>query len=242
MDQEKPQTESAHSLPHPLREFVFVGIIIALFAIMLVGSIQLGYIQISKQEQGKHPIYKKAMATYFWVGEKSGRDNNYIANTESYFDEKWQEHYGGVDDPQKRCGSKPCDFTPRENPFYFALPYGERGDNDNWKPDAKLVPWYSQEIKNLGKSLLKNRWIEVFYVNKTCYAQWEDVGPLFEDDFAYVFGTSTLPKNKENNHAGLDLSPAMWDCLGLKENDYTEWRFVEMKDVPAGPWRGIITK
>jgi hypothetical protein len=167
------------------------------------------------------PVYKKVMTTLFWVGEESGPENDYIANDQSYFDEDWQEHFGGVDDPNDRCGYHPCTFTPRENPFYFALPYGDIAEST---------------------SVLKNRWIEVVYKNKKCYAQWEDVGPGAEDDFDYVFGANTDPKNTFNQKAGLDVSPAMWMCLGMPSNDYTQWRFVEESAVPQGPWREIITR
>ena len=36
--------------------------------------------------------------------------------------------------------------------------------------------------------------------------------------------------------AGLDVSPAVRDYLGLKANDVTDWRFVDFNEVPRGPW------
>jgi hypothetical protein len=57
----------------------------------------------------------------------------------------------------------------------------------------------------------------------------------------YVFGRASIPKNRINNHAALDLSPACWMALELKDNALTEWRFVEVDAVPIGPWREIVT-
>jgi hypothetical protein len=39
-----------------------------------------------------------------------------------------------------------------------------------------------------------------------------------------------------NQGAGLDVSPAVRDYLGLKETDVTEWKFVDFSEVPRGPW------
>jgi hypothetical protein len=35
----------------------------------------------------------------------------------------------------------------------------------------------------------------------------------------------------------LDVSPAVRDYLGLAPTDVTDWQFVEVRDVPPGPWR-----
>lgn len=69
-----------------------------------------------------------------------------------------------------------------------------------------------------------------------CYAQWEDCGPFRTDHFQYVFGNER-PKPNLNHGAGLDVSPAVRDYLGLQPTDVTDWQFVEVKDIPAGPWR-----
>jgi hypothetical protein len=39
-----------------------------------------------------------------------------------------------------------------------------------------------------------------------------------------------------NKGAGLDISPAVRDYLGLKQTDVTDWRFVDFSEVPRGPW------
>jgi len=61
-----------------------------------------------------------------------------------------------------------------------------------------------------------------------------------EDDKAYVFGTSQ-PQNTVNDNAGLDVSPAVRDYLGLNDIDKTDWQFVDEEDVPDGPWKEIVT-
>jgi len=50
-----------------------------------------------------------------------------------------------------------------------------------------------------------------------------------------VFGNER-PKPNLNKGAGLDVSPAVRDYLGLNETDVTDWQFVDFKDVPRGPW------
>lgn len=187
--------------------------------------------------QKSEPVRKSVMTTVFWVGEGSTAENGYISNVQSYWDEYWGESFGGVDDPEDRCGYAPCAFTPKENPFYIALPYTEFNKTGTaYKESAKSIPWFGKD--NLP--LLKNRWVEVVYRGKTCYGQWQDVGPFLEDDFAYVFGTEK-PRNTFGVRAGLDISPALWDCLGMQDNAFTSWRFVDAEEVPEGPWKKTIT-
>jgi hypothetical protein len=170
--------------------------------------------------ENPHTIsFKTATTTVFWVGEGAGPDNDFIANDQSYWDEAWQAHYGGIDDPICRTGYRPCAFVPNENPFYIALPYAGKG----------------------GEPLLKNRWVEVQLGNTSCYGQWEDVGPNNEEDFAYVFGDSDTPVNTFGEKAGLDVSPALRDCLGMHGNAVTVWRLVDTADVPDGPWKTVVT-
>ena len=186
---------------------------------------------------------KQAWTTCFWVGEPSDKENAYIPNDCSYWDDEWMKHVGGVDDPDPRNGYHPAKFTPKQNPFYFALPYGERDDNDRLKENAEQVPWYAEWRQGkVTKPLLKNRWIRIVHGRKECYAQWGDVGPNEEDDWEWVFGQSTRPKSSFNQHAGLDLSPACWQVLGMEDNDWTQWEFVDESAVPDGPWREIVTR
>ena len=59
--------------------------------------------------------------------------------------------------------------------------------------------------------------------------------PFRTDHGQYVFGNER-PKRNLNKGAGLDVSPAVRDFLGLKPTDVTDWRFVEFSEVPRGPW------
>ena len=42
-----------------------------------------------------------------------------------------------------------------------------------------------------------------------------------------------------NKGAGLDVSPAVRDYLGLQPTDVTDWRFVDFSEVPRGPWSAL---
>lgn len=175
--------------------------------------------------------------TFFWVGEPASSDNGYIANSASTWDEQWQAHYGGVDAPSPRNGYNPAGFTPKENPFYFALPYSDLNSKGDRKSSATNCPLVAQKT---NYSWCKNSWIAIRHNGKLAYAQWEDAGPFGEDDVNYVFG-SALPKNKQDVKAGLDISPALRDYLGLEDVDKTDWDFVSSTQVPSGPWKNIIT-
>lgn len=189
----------------------------------------------------QYPIHKNIIATTFWVGELASINNSFIPNSKSAWDENWQTHYGGVDSPGNRNGFYPSNFTPLENPFYFALPYNDFDSNGNRKKDvAKIIYWANQNTWNESQSMLKNQWIKISANGKTTYAQWEDVGPFGENDSDYVFG-SNLPKSQDNNNAGIDLSPAVSDYLGLNGESKVDWQFVKEIDVPEGPWKNIIT-
>jgi hypothetical protein len=171
---------------------------------------------------------KTTMTTLFWVGEPDNDDNDYITNVCSYWDNDWEQNYGGVDDPKYRKGYFPAGFTPRENPFYVALPYGEFLKDGTLKQRLRtIVPWYSEWLtrKNRNVPLLKNRWVEITRGKRVCYAQWEDVGPFGENDFPWVFGSAPKPRNTYDMKAGLDVSPAVWDYLGMTDNGLTSWRF-----------------
>jgi len=188
----------------------------------------IGYINsISNDNNLEYPLHANIVATTFWVGEASSEDNKYISNFASAWDDNWMNDYGGIDDPQNRNDYYPAQFIPLENPFYFALPYNDFDENGS-KKDNDL------------KFLLKNRWIKIIYQGKTAYAQWEDVGPIESNDIAYIFGNKT-PKSDFNNHAGLDVSPAVRDYLGLSGDNIVSWKFIEQNSVPSGPWKEIVT-
>jgi hypothetical protein len=125
--------------------------------------------------------FKVTMTTLFWVGEPSNAENAFIPNDQSYWDKDWQDNYGGVDDPERRNRHWPSGFTPRQNPFYVALPYGEFTEHgDALKNNApRHVPWDRSGLD----PLLKNHWVEIRRNGRSCFAQWQDVGPCGEDDF-----------------------------------------------------------
>ncbi len=188
-----------------------------------------------------YPVHKNISTTYFWVGEPADGDNGHISNSPSAWDDDWEKHFGGVDDPKKRNGYLPAKFVPKENPFYAALPYNDFDSNGKRRSDAgKTIYWSGGQKWGSLQSECKNQWVKITKGGKTAYAQWEDVGPFGENDAAYVFG-SAAPKNKTNNHAGLDVSPAVHDFLGLSDVDKTSWQFVPAEDVPDGPWKQIAT-
>ena len=184
----------------------------SLVVILIAGGVVL--LTARTERQGGVGWQEDIVTTVFWVGEEASEENGYIANDVSAWDGSWQERFGGVDEPEDRCGHWPCDFEPKENPFYVALPYND--------------------------SAFKNKWVEVRYEGESCFGQWEDVGPFETDDREYVLGGAE-PKNKQGVGAGLDVSPAMRDCLGLSGVGLTDWRLVDEWQVPEGPWREIVT-
>jgi len=185
--------------------------------------------------------WKKGVATVFWVGEVASDENGFIANHASAWDEEWETHFGGLDNPECRTGFNPCGLLPRENPFYVALPYSDLTDDGERKPNAARIPWNNSRAES-ESSVVKNRWVEIRVKGKSCFAQWEDVGPFETDDIEYVFGTAMRPKNTEGEKAGIDVSPAVRDCLSLSGSEEVDWRHVDRAGVPAGPWTVIVTE
>lgn len=189
-----------------------------------------------------YPWHKNITATVFWIGEKpSGR--NKTSNHHSSWDKHWQKNYGGFDDPSPaaRSGFLPKAFTPRLNPFYIALPYNDCLNHRSHRPEAaRVVPWFNRSNPKPGTSVCHGRWIQIYANGKSCFAQWEDCGPFTTDDWRYVFGNKP-PRNRENNGAGIDISPAIRDYLGLRSSGKVHWRFVEVASIPRGPWSSLGT-
>src|ERR1700733_12767235 len=84
--------------------------------------------------------FKRTMTTIFWIGEDANAENAFIPNYESYWDPNWLSNFGGVDSPDDRNGYMPAAFTPRQNPFYIALPFGEADEHGILKESAKKIP------------------------------------------------------------------------------------------------------
>lgn len=186
----------------------------------------------------KYLLHRDIIATIFWIGEEATAENNYITNKDSIWDSQWVEHFGGVDNPDQRDDWFPEGFTPRENPFYIALPYSDFEEHHR-KENITLIPWYKEPVPD-NVSIVKNHWVKIYHQDKICFGQWEDVGPYLTDDVDYVFGTSS-PKNTFGQRAGIDISPALRDCLEIGSSAKVDWQFVDDEEVPTGPWKLIVT-
>lgn len=181
------------------------------------------------------------VSTVFWVGEQA-TVNNPVHNFSSSWDLYWAQTYGGFDNPNAEGrqrladgGTIPAAFVPRQNPFYVALPYNdvERGRH---KPEArKVIPWFNALFEQEGKSVCRDRWVMLRRGTRVCYAQWSDCGPFRTDHWQYVFGNER-PTPNLNRGAGIDVSPAVRDYLGIAGIDVVDWKFVEYSDIPQGPW------
>jgi len=171
------------------------------------------------------------VSTVFWIGEAGSGPTN----TRSAWDRYWVSSYGGIDDPAHRRAYEPAGFRPLENPFYVALPYCDMRAGRLKSEAARVVPWFFVGFRGIECSVCKGRWLEIRHGVRTCYAQWEDVGPFYTDAAAYVFGNER-PLPNVNRNAGIDVSPAVRDYLGLGPLDMVDWRFVEEAEVSAGPW------
>ncbi len=191
------------------------------------------------QKTTVYPWKKSITATVFWIGETPTR-NNPTPNNKSSWDQNWQKNFGGFDNPnpKARTGYLPTGITPGQNPFYIALPYNDCINHRMHRPEAaRVIPWWKRGPTTPGTSVCKGRWLQIYCpsTKKICYAQWEDCGPFVTDDWQYVFGNKR-PKNTKNQGAGLDISPAVRDFLGVGNKTTVHWRFIEFSQIPQGPW------
>lgn len=210
----------------------------------------------------RYPWHTGIVSTTFWVGEifdPNASDGSQVFST---YDSQWMAHYGGCDgdtstgscETQARTAANgffPTLMTPRENPFYLDLPFDDINDSTALKTRQSVIPWagdpaYHGAGTNQGISLMKNRWVRITSHGQTCYGQIEDAGPGQYHDASYVFSAQDArPANTDFNGAGMDVSPALNGCLHFAEldgeNDVVNWQFVEARDVPAGPWKRIVT-
>jgi hypothetical protein len=186
----------------------------------------------------RYPWRTNIVTTVFWVGEQP-TENNPTPNHKSSWDTKWMENFGGFDNPdpaQRTPDFLPKGFTPGLNPFYVALPYNDCLSYKAHKPEAaRIIPWFKTSFVKPGRTVLRGTWLAIRFGNQVCYAQWEDCGPFLTDDPDYVFGNAR-PKNPHNKGAGLDVSPAVRDYLGMPSGAKVDWRFVDVNEIPAGPW------
>lgn len=192
---------------------------------------------LSGQGFNRYPWKYNIFTTVFWIGERPTAHNP-VPNNISAFDAHWFAHFGGYDNPNPtaRHNFIPKAFVPKQNPFYCALPYNDiaRGHT---KPEVRsIVPWFKETFLKSGQSILKGRWIAIHHAGRTCFAQWEDCGPFRTDHAGYVFGNER-PRPNLNHGAGLDISPAVRDYLGMQKNEFCDWKFVDASAVPDGPWK-----
>jgi hypothetical protein len=190
----------------------------------------------SESANERFPWKRDIVTTVFWIGEEPTA-NNPVPNRASSWDKQWTHSYGGFDDPNpaRRSDFIPVKFTPRQNPFYCALPYNDKASTGHRPEASRVVPWFNEAYQGPAVSTCKDRWVAIRKGDRVVYAQWEDAGPFRTDHWQYVFGNER-PKPNLNRGAGLDVSPAVRDYLGLQPTDVTDWKFVDFKDVPAGPW------
>jgi hypothetical protein len=181
-----------------------------------------------------YPWKTGIITTEFWIGE-GGSNISSTDNIGSAWDEHWRSTNRGTDDPNDRNGFASADHASTVNPFYVALPFNDLAFPDkarDWVPRG----WHRPPEDGKQVSACKDRWVWIKNANgRSCFAQWEDVGPLRSDHAEYVFGDE---RPDTYTRAGLDVSPAVADYLGIDENRraITSWRFVDAEDVPPGAW------
>jgi hypothetical protein len=188
-----------------------------------------------KANHNIYPWRTYIVTTEFWIGEGATPISS-TTNVQSSWDEEWLQKNHGTDSPYNRNGYASGGHASTLNPFYCALPFNDLAFPDkaqNWLPHG----WYRHPEDGKQVSACQHRWVEIKNSRgDICYAQWEDVGPLTYDDAEYVFG-GARPRGLGSDHAGLDVSPAVFDYLGLNDrNRYTAWKFVDEADVRPGAW------
>ena len=184
-------------------------------------------LNFSQEPRTAYPWKKDIIASIFWIGED--------AKDGSAWDRNWKQHNDGEDTPENREGYFPAGHPSTLNPFYVALPFNDLAypaKAEKWLP----VGWQRPAVAGKPVSSCKDRWVEIKSAKgQTCYAQWEDVGPLRNDHAEYVFGT----EQPVPGHPGLCVSPAVDNYLNLSgeaKPSIVSWRFVSDKDVPPGYW------
>ncbi len=170
------------------------------------------------------------------LGRRERHAGNPVPNRSSCWDDHWAENYGG-NDPRTPASARadyiPAGFAPGQNPFYIALPYNDMEHGTHKAEASQMIPWFAKDYKGSSKSVCQGRWIAIRFGGKVCYAQWEDAGPFSTDHWQYVFGNDR-PRPNLNRGAGLDVSPAVRDFLGMNSTDVTDWKFVDFEEVPTG--------
>jgi len=192
------------------------------------------FANFSKKPKNFYPWKTGIITTIFWIGE-GGSTISSTDNVASAWDENWRVTNRGTDNPNDRNGFASGAHASTVNPFYVALPFNDLAFPDKahqWVPRS----WHRPREDGKEVSACKDRWVWIKNANgRSCFAQWEDVGPLRYDHAEYVFGND---RPDTYTRAGLDVSPAVADYLGIRDNSraITSWRFVDDEDVPPGAW------
>ena len=186
----------------------------------------------------RYPWKTNIVTTVFWIGEQP-TENNPVPNNKSSWDANWTSNYGGYDTPG-------CLVAPQLHPGLVrpapesillsrcrttTLPTASSNRKPRW-----LFPGSSNPIPsraNLSARIAGSRSAKA---TASAMRNGKIAGPFRTDHFQYVF-QNERPKPNLNRGAGLDVSPAVRDYLGLPPTDVTDWQFVEVRDVPPGPWR-----
>ncbi len=163
----------------------------------------------------QYPWKQNIVTTVFWIGEEPST-NNPVPNRSSSWDKQWTRNYGGFDDPSpaRRKDFIPVKFTPRQNPFYCALPYNDKASTGHRPEASQVVPWFKQAYQGPAVSTCKDRWVAIRKGNRVVYAQWEDAGPFRTDHWQYVFGNER-PKPNLNKELGSTFPPPYGITWGL---------------------------
>ena len=129
---------------------------------------------VSRKGENRYPWKSNIVTTIFWIGEKPTA-NNPVPNHSSSWDRQWAKNYGGLDDPRRanRHDYIPADFTPRQNPFYCALPYNDKA-REGHRPEApRVVPWFKEAYRGPGVSVCKGHWVAIRKGNRVEFPQIE---------------------------------------------------------------------
>ena len=119
-------------------------------AFLNVDSLALVPRHLSGGNQGERfPWKKDIVTTVFWIGEEPSGNNPRASNRSSSWDHNWTGSYGGFDDPNpshRRSNYIPAKFTPRQNPFYVALPYNDKATNGHRPEAERVIPYGSKTL------------------------------------------------------------------------------------------------
>jgi hypothetical protein len=77
----------------------------------------------------------------------------------------------------------------------------------------------------------KGRWLEIRHWLKSCYAQWEDVGPIRQDMCSAMNVRRRMLTAEPGSMFHRPFGNISDFVFGL-----VDWRFVEQTGIPAGPW------